>query len=179
MKRLCLFYPILLVIVAMFMQGCASIVSKSEYIVSIASEPSEATVTVENRDGKLVFTGTTPAQVTLQSAADVFIKGSYTITFEKEGYTKKVVSIVSKIDGWYVAGNFFFGGLLGWLIIDPVSGAMWTLRDNQNVHADLTATSSLPDDASTKAVSSMDVGLRVMAYNDLSEDMKYRLVRLN
>jgi hypothetical protein len=29
--------------------------------------------------------------------------------------------------GWYLVGNFFFGGLIGWLIIDPLTGAMWTL----------------------------------------------------
>lgn len=28
---------------------------------------------------------------------------------------------------WYAVGNLFIGGLVGWLIVDPATGAMWTL----------------------------------------------------
>lgn len=28
---------------------------------------------------------------------------------------------------WYIAGNFFFGGIIGWFIVDPQTGAMYTL----------------------------------------------------
>ncbi len=58
---------------------------------------------------------------------------------KKEGYVKQVVSIESRVDGWYIVGNLFFGGLLGYLIIDPATGTMWTLNHNKNVHTDLTA----------------------------------------
>lgn len=30
--------------------------------------------------------------------------------------------------GWYLIGNFITGYILGWLVIDPISGAMWNLR---------------------------------------------------
>lgn len=33
--------------------------------------------------------------------------------------------------GWYIAGNLLVGGILGWLIVDPLSGAMWTLSPAQ------------------------------------------------
>ena len=33
------------------------------------------------------------------------------------------------LDGWYI-GNIIFGGLLGILIIDPATGAMWRLDDS-------------------------------------------------
>jgi hypothetical protein len=35
--------------------------------------------------------------------------------------------LFSTVDGWYVAGNLFLGGLIGWLVIDPASGAMWKI----------------------------------------------------
>lgn len=32
------------------------------------------------------------------------------------------------MDGWYV-GNIIFGGLIGLLLVDPITGAMWKLPD--------------------------------------------------
>lgn len=38
------------------------------------------------------------------------------------------------MDGWYF-GNILFGGLIGFLIVDPATGAMYTLKpDTLNVH---------------------------------------------
>ena len=35
----------------------------------------------------------------------------------------------SNLNGWYLAGNLLFFRLcfIGWLIVDPATGAMWTL----------------------------------------------------
>lgn len=30
------------------------------------------------------------------------------------------------MNGWYI-GNLLFGGIIGLLIVDPATGAMWTL----------------------------------------------------
>jgi len=45
---------------------------------------------------------------------------------EKPGYQKGEINITATVNGWYF-GNFIFGGLLGLLIIDPITGAMYTL----------------------------------------------------
>jgi len=55
--------------------------------------------------------------------------------FEKPGYISSAQTVRASIDGWYAAGNFIFGGFIGWLFVDPVTGAMWKLPDL--VHADL------------------------------------------
>lgn len=37
---------------------------------------------------------------------------------------------------WFgIAGNFLFGGFIGWLIVDPATGGMWALsaKDGQDV----------------------------------------------
>jgi hypothetical protein len=39
------------------------------------------------------------------------------------------VPLTAKINGWYF-GNLLFGGIIvGMLIVDPATGAMWTLKD--------------------------------------------------
>ena len=48
------------------------------------------------------------------------------VEVSKEGFEKKTIQIESKTNGWYI-GNLLFGSLIGFLIIDPLTGAMWTL----------------------------------------------------
>ncbi|KGQ53534.1 hypothetical protein IO44_11000, partial [Gallibacterium anatis str. Avicor] len=36
------------------------------------------------------------------------------------------VNVTPKIDGWYI-GNILFGGIVGLLIVDPITGAMYKL----------------------------------------------------
>lgn len=50
----------------------------------------------------------------------------YRITLSKDGYNSKVISITSSLDGWYL-GNILIGGLIGMLVVDPASGAMYKI----------------------------------------------------
>lgn len=109
--------------------GCASIVSKSQYPVTINSNPSGATVTIKNKRGAEVQKATTPTTVTLAASAGFFSPANYSFQFEKEGYFPGSSSLSASMDGWYTLGNIVFGGLIGWLIVDPATGAMWKLDD--------------------------------------------------
>lgn len=113
---------------ALGLSGCASIVSESRYPVSINSNVPEAVVVVKNRYGNEVHRTFTPAMVTLSSDDGFFKKAKYVIEFEKEGYTSSTQSLSASLDGWYI-GNIIFGGLIGWLIVDPATGAMWKLPE--------------------------------------------------
>jgi len=104
-------------------------VSKSTYPVSINSDPDAAEIRVVNRAGREVFQGKTPAKVTLKAGAGFWKGEDYTVIFKKSGYADLSAQIHRGVDGWYLGGNFIFGGLLGWLIIDPATGAMWKLED--------------------------------------------------
>lgn len=106
--------------------GCASIVSKSHYPVTINSTPPGATVTIKDKRGKEIHKAVTPATITLRSGAGYFSPAKYSLNYEKEGYEKAVSSLSAGFDGWYV-GNIVFGGLIGLLIVDPATGAMWRL----------------------------------------------------
>ena len=50
----------------------------------------------------------------------------------------QTVTVDTKANGWYIGGNILLGGLIGWLIVDPATGAMWTL-DTKEINATLAA----------------------------------------
>lgn len=117
------------------LSGCSSIVSQSEYAVAIASTPDAANFTVVNKAGQQVHSGVTPATVTLKSSSGYFKGEAYTVTFKKEGFPEKTFTMTSAVDGWYF-GNILFGGLIGMLIVDPATGAMYNLPKRVDVSLD-------------------------------------------
>lgn len=111
--------------------GCASIVGKSQYPVAVSSTPSGATVVIKNKAGMEIYKAQTPTIVTLGSSAGFFSPAKYTLEFNKDGYQPSTASMNGSVSGWYL-GNIIFGGLLGLLIVDPATGAMWKLGDSVN-----------------------------------------------
>mgnify|MGYP001773542900 CR=1 FL=1 len=108
--------------------SCASIVSKSEWPITIRSTPDQAYVTIVDLSSNIeIYSGTTPCIVTLTSKGGYFKGKSYLVKVFKEGHKEESIMITSTINGWYF-GNFVFGGFIGLLIVDPLTGAMWTLE---------------------------------------------------
>lgn len=138
---------LLLYMCTVMFTDCASIVSKSQYLVTISSNPSGATYTIKNKRGADIQKGTTPATVILSAKAGFFNPASYSFQFEKKGYLPAATSLSAGMDGWYV-GNILFGGLIGILIVDPATGAMWKLHD--------TVYGNLSPDPNFKAVPSAE-----------------------
>jgi hypothetical protein len=117
----------LIVVAAFALAGCASIVSKSEYPVAITSNPTGADFVVKRANGLPISSGVTPATITLGASDGYFKPAKYSVEFRRKGIVQ-TVPLTAKVDGWYF-GNLLFGGLIGLLIVDPASGAMWTLGD--------------------------------------------------
>ena len=109
--------------------GCASIISKSNYPVNITSQPSGADITIVNKKGRVVYEGKTPTVVDLKAGAGWFQGQDYVVKFNKDGYETQTAQIEQKLDNWYLFGNIALGGLIGWVIVDPITGAMWVLED--------------------------------------------------
>lgn len=146
--------------------SCSSIISKSEYAVAIASNPAASTFTVVNRAGLSVHSGVTPATVTLKSSSGYFKGEVYTFTFKKEGYPDKLFAMHSSIDGWYF-GNILLGGLIGMLIVDPATGAMYNLPSRIDVSLD-------------QAIAVADQNkITIAAFDSLSAEEKSNLIRVN
>jgi hypothetical protein len=56
-----------------------------------------------------------------------YFKGqNYRLEFELPGHAPAEVHLDSSVSGWYF-GNLAFGGLIGMLIVDPLTGAMFNL----------------------------------------------------
>jgi hypothetical protein len=110
--------------------GCATIVHNGPRSLPVASTPPGAMVSIYDRAGKQVYHQATPFIATLPSKYKFFSGQSYRLVFEMAGYQKSEVQVVPKLSGWYW-GNLAFGGILGMLIIDPATGAMYNLAPNK------------------------------------------------
>ena len=87
--------------------GCASIISTSQYPVTINSNPSGATLTIKNKQGIDIHKAITPATIMLSAKTGFFNPASYNFQFEKEGYFSTSNSLSAGLDGWYI-GNIFW-----------------------------------------------------------------------
>lgn len=127
--------------------GCATIVGDATHVMPLASSPEGAVIEIRDEKGVEVFKGQTPTTVTLQKSDGSYWGGKkYTITLTKEGFDPQTVNVKATANGWYVAGNFVFGGLIGWFIVDPLSGKMYNLAPKE-INATLgqkTAQSGVP-----------------------------------
>lgn len=115
----------LLAVTATF-TGCATIITGSTQTMSFKSVPEIATITITNKKGEKVHMGQTPATVTLKKSAGFFQPENYQVSFSKDGYQTQTMQVKSRLNGWYF-GNIIFGGLVGILVVDPMTGAMFTL----------------------------------------------------
>lgn len=106
--------------------GCASIVSKSNWPVMISSSPGDAVVAVKDSSGVQIMQVRTPSTLLLKSGSGYFCSAEYIFEFSKEGYEPQSVILKSNVNGWYM-GNLLFGGLIGFFIVDPLTGAMYEL----------------------------------------------------
>ncbi len=149
--------------------SCASIVSKSKYPITINSRPSDAKITITDKKGVTVFSGLTPAMLKLDAGAGFFSKARYQVTFEKDGYVSRTVPVNFKLDGWYF-GNILFGGLIGLLIVDPATGAMYKI-DTEFLDETL--------EKENGGVSAKANELRILDINDIPAEWKEKLVAIN
>jgi hypothetical protein len=106
--------------------GCATIVHNGPRQVSVASTPPGAKVSIYDRSNALVQVSTTPFLATLPTKFGYFKGQDYRLVFELPAYSTAEVHLQTTVSRWYF-GNFLFGGLLGLVIVDPSTGAMFNL----------------------------------------------------
>jgi hypothetical protein len=112
--------------------GCATIASPGDDPVSFVSSPSGARVTVRDEQAALVHEGETPFQLELEAHDGYFDPASYQVRFEKACYESVEVHFSGTLEPLYF-GNILLGGLIGMLIVDPLTGEMWTIDDDVGV----------------------------------------------
>jgi hypothetical protein len=158
------------IVLSIAFSSCATIFGTTSTSLGVDTDPQGAHVKIFNRNEKLVYEGQSPATVPLPSANGYFKKGIYRIELSMDGYEKKQITVSSHINGWYF-GNILIGGALGFLVIDPLTGAMYKL-DEKLVNEKL----------APKAVGvSMTTGastLKLLSLRDVPAEWRGRLERL-
>jgi len=107
--------------------GCATIVHSGPRSIPVASTPAGAKVSIYDRANTLVMSNTTPFVAPLNTKFGYFKGQTYRLVFEMPGYDPTEITLDSSVSGWYF-GNLIFGGLIGMLIVDPLTGAMFNLK---------------------------------------------------
>ena len=148
------------------LSGCATIFGHSSYPVSVYSNPSGAIVSITDKKGKEVYRGESPAMVMLKSGAGYFSKAEYQVKISSAGYADQIIPVNYKLNGWYI-GNILIGGILGMLIVDPATGAMWKL-DTPPINVTLSKSTE-----STGAPT-----LKIVDIASVPQNMKDKLVQL-
>lgn len=148
--------------------SCATIFGRSSYQIRINSNPSSSFV-ILNDKGTEIEKGTTPRVVTLKSSAGYFKRASYRVKFTQPGYEERLVNIEARLNGWYI-GNILIGGLIGMLIIDPASGAMYKL-DILDVNEHL-------QPASGSRAEVKNSQLQILSVSDIPDYLKPKLIEI-
>jgi len=112
-----------LIVAAIFLPGCATIIHGPTEQITFTSEPTGAHLTVAGHRT------TTPAVLILKR------RGKHVASFNMPGYERQEVQIKEGISLWFLLGNLGFGGIPGY-VIDAITGSIGNLSPD-NVHANL------------------------------------------
>lgn len=150
------------------LSGCATIVGEPEQTITFTTTPSKSGLVITDERGKEVFYGETPTTVTLQKSDGTYFGGkSYRIAFSKPGYDGHEITLQAKPNGWYIGGNIIAGGIIGWLVVDPWNGNMYTLGE-EYVDTTLRSGTAMQGD---DGVNTINIAL----YEDLTPEQKDKL----
>lgn len=159
--------------IAISLSGCATIMGSPTQTLPISSTPSDAKVVIADEAGVEVFSGSTPTSVTLNKSTGRYWGGkSFKVTITKPGFKTQVIPVTSSPNGWYIAGNFVFGGLIGWFAVDPLSGNMYTLSPEA-------VAASMPNEAAAHNNKATDGSIAIALLQDVPAHLRDKLVRIN
>lgn len=137
--------------------GCASIFNGNASMLSIMTNPENATVTIKGSQSGEKIVQHTPCSITLSKGSDYMVKIDFA------GYQSENIIIRRDIAGWFW-GNLLLGGVIG-MVIDYGTNNMWT-HSPSNINIDLTKLSSLPETISIEypVTLLMEDGTKVVKY---------------
>ena len=134
MKKLSLFLAITAFVG--LLGACATIMRDNTQAIPIKSNVEKVDIKITNKTGEIIFEGQTPTTLTLRTAgkSGYFNPEKYTVVASKDGYKTQTTVIDWHVSGWYYVGNLALGGIIGYLIVDPISGDMYYLDEDVNLN---------------------------------------------
>ena len=124
-------------VLVLLIANCASIVGSREETVTFTTNIEKANLKIRNAHNMLIYDGYAPVSLSLKKKESYFNGETYSIEVSKKGYDSVEMLLDTRLSAWYVLGNLIFGGLIGYLIVDPATGAMWTF-EKENMFLNLT-----------------------------------------
>ena len=134
MKKLSLFLTITAFVG--LLSACATIMRDNTQTIPIKSNVEKVDIKITNKTGEIIFEGQTPTTLTLRTAgkSGYFNPEKYTVVASKDGYKTQTTVIEWHVSGGYYIGNLALGGIIGYLIVDPISGDMYYLDEEVNLN---------------------------------------------
>lgn len=153
------------------LSGCATIVHSGPRPITVSSMPVGAKVSIYDRNDALVEINNTPFIAQLPTKYSYFQGQKYRLVFELPGHAPAEVKLEPSLSGWYF-GNLVFGvsGLIGMLIVDPLTGAMYNLTP-EKIEQPLNATQA--------QVIRNGKGFLVVLASQTTENERAAMVRVN
>ena len=139
-KFLSTFNLVLISMSTLLLNGCASVFSVSEYPVHIDSVPSDMEIVDTDRNGDIEYRGRTPAVVNLDARGGYFVREKYTVKLYDAGNVVGRKQIDGGVDLWYFVNFLPWTTLVGFFVIDPLTGAMWSLDQSVTIFREVKTT---------------------------------------
>ena len=122
---------------AMLLSGCALMISGYRYRIPVDSNVPQAKVEIY-KNGSLVASGITPETFILSAKGGYGSPAKYTFRFTKEGCQTAEETIEATFNRWYLGNAIFLGySVIGFAVVDPLTGAMWKFKKGTAVHGTL------------------------------------------
>lgn len=161
---------LLVTLLVALLPACGSLFNGSVQTIGLNTQPSDARIVITNRAGRTVYDGRSPSAVTLPRSVGYFKPELYKVRIEKEYCETTELYLTPKVSSWFFANFLMFGGFWGMLIIDPLTGGMYTLAPDA-VNATLAAWG--------EKSALQDGELRVTLVQDVPPEVMQRAQRIN
>jgi hypothetical protein len=128
-----------------------------------------AALVITDERGFKVLRGVTPTVMSLENDQQAQAK-SYRILIGVNGAPSHERQLKAKRDGWYIRGSRVFADSIGSLVVDPQTGAMYTIstEDAGTVFAEVVAQTS----------GNLATGTYVVLLSDVPEQLKAKMTRV-
>jgi hypothetical protein len=133
-------------------------------------KPTErAAVLITDERGFKVLSKRTPTVMSLVNDTQAQNR-SYRILISMDGTPSHERQLKAKRDGWYIRGSRVFADSIGGLVVDPQTGAMYTIsmQDAGSVFAEAVAQSS----------GNLSSGTYLVLLSDVPDELKSKLTRV-
>lgn len=154
--------------------GCATIMGGgAAETLMVRSAPDQANVVITDESGVKVFEGKTPTSLPLEKKKSYFSGKKYSVNIKKEDHVEQTIIVDTRLNGWYIGGNLVFGGLIGYLIVDPLTGAIWTL-DTDEINVTLATSAKISHNNK-----STDGNITVLFYDQVPLHLREKMQPIN